>query len=142
MKQDVGTYYIQLFDSTLANWVGEQPGVCSMAKTCGHAGVMEFNGDVYACDHFVFPEYKLGNIYQKTLVEMMYSERQQAFGQMKQKSLPTQCRECEPGLNYLCAGYRKFFKHVAPYMDFMKQELMNQRPPANIMDAIREGRFN
>ena len=134
-----------------------------MAKTCGHAGVMEFNGDVYACDHFVFPEYKLGNIYQKTLVEMMYSERQQAFGQMKQKSLPTQCRECEwlfacngecpknrfaytadgePGLNYLCAGYRKFFKHVAPYMDFMKQELMNQRPPANIMDAIREGRFN
>ena len=60
-----------------------------MAKTCGHAGVMEFNGDVYACDHFVFPEYKLGNIYQKTLVEMMYSERQQAFGQMKQKSLPT-----------------------------------------------------
>ena len=124
---------------------------------------MEFNGDVYACDHFVFPEYKLGNIYQKTLVEMMYSERQQAFGQMKQKSLPTQCRECEwlfacngecpknrfaytadgePGLNYLCAGYRKFFKHVAPYMDFMKQELMNQHPPANIMDAIREGRFN
>ena len=163
VKQDVGTYYIQLFDSTLANWVGEQPGVCSMAKTCGHAGVMEFNGDVYACDHFVFPEYKLGNIYQKTLVEMMYSERQQAFGQMKQKSLPTQCRECEwlfacngecpknrfahtadgePGLNYLCVGYRKFFKHVAPYMDFMKQELMNQRPPANIMDAIREGRFN
>ena len=91
MKQDVGTYYIQLFDSTLANWMGEQPGVCSMAKTCGHAGVMEFNGDVYACDHFVFPEYKLGNIYQKTLVEMMYSERQQAFGQMKQKSLPAQC---------------------------------------------------
>ena len=158
VKQDVGTYYIQLFDSTLANWVGEQPGVCSMAKTCGHAGVMEFNGDVYACDHFVFPEYKLGNIYQKTLVEMMYSERQQAFGQMKQKSLPTQCRECEwlfacngecpknrfahtadgePGLNYLCAGYRKFFKHVAPYMDFMKQELMNQRPPANIMKVTK-----
>ena len=162
VKQDVGTYYIQLFDSTLANWVGEQPGVCSMAKTCGHAGVMEFNGDVYACDHFVFPEYKLGNIYQKTLVEMMYSEQQQAFGLMKQKSLPTQCRECEwlfacngecpknrfahtangeSGLNYLCAGYRKFFKHVAPYMDFMKQELLNQRPPANIMDAIRKGKF-
>ena len=94
---------------------------------------------------------------------MMYGERQQAFGLMKQQSLPTQCRECEwlfacngecpknrfaytadgePGLNYLCAGYRKFFKHVAPYMDFMKQELMNQHPPANIMDAIREGRFN
>ncbi len=158
VKQDVGTYYIQLFDSTLANWIGEQPGVCSMAKTCGHAGVMEFNGDVYTCDHFVFPEYKLGNIHQNTLVEMMYGERQQAFGLMKQQSLPTQCRECEwlfacngecpknrfactadgePGLNYLCAGYHKFFSHVAPYMDFMKNELMNQRPPANIMEAIR-----
>lgn len=136
----------------------EQPGVCSMAKTCGHAGVMEFNGDVYTCDHFVFPEYKLGNIHQNTLVEMMYGERQQAFGLMKQQSLPTQCRECEwlfacngecpknrfvctadgePGLNYLCAGYHKFFSHAAPYMDFMKNELMNQRPPANIMEAIK-----
>ena len=163
VKQDVGTYYIQLFDSTLANWIGEQPGVCSMAKTCGHAGVMEFNGDVYTCDHFVFPEYKLGNIHQNTLVEMMYGERQQAFGLMKQQSLPTQCRECEwlfacngecpknrfactadgePGLNYLCAGYHKFFSHVAPYMDFMKNELMNQRPPANIMEAIRNNAIN
>ena len=72
----MGNYYIQLFDSTLANWVGQQPGVCSLAKYCGHAAVMEFNGDVYACDHFVFPEYKLGNIYQKTLVEMMYGKEQ------------------------------------------------------------------
>ena len=159
VKKDVGTYYIQLFDSTLANWIDEQPGVCSMAKTCGHAGVMEFNGDVYSCDHFVFPEYKLGNIYQKTLVEMMYSDKQQAFGQMKQQSLPTQCRECEwlfacngecpknrfartasgePGLNYLCKGYHRFFSHVAPYMDFMKNELMNQRPPANVMNFIKQ----
>ena len=126
VKKDVGTYYIQLFDS---------------------------------CDHFVFPEYKLGNIYQKTLVEMMYSDKQQAFGQMKQQSLPTQCRECEwlfacngecpknrfartasgePGLNYLCKGYHRFFSHVAPYMDFMKNELMNQRPPANIMNFIKQ----
>lgn len=95
VRNDVGQIFIQLFDSTLANWVGEQPGVCSMAKTCGHAGVMEFNGDVYACDHYVFPEFKLGNIYQQTLVEMMYSERQMEFGQMKQKSLPSQCRACE-----------------------------------------------
>ena len=159
VKQDVGTYYIQLFDSTLANWIGEQPGVCSMAKTCGHAGVMEFNGDVYSCDHFVFPEYRLGNIYQKTLVEMMYSPEQQRFGQHKQDSLPRQCRECEflfacngecpknrfmhtadgeAGLNYLCKGYRQFFKHVAPYMDFMKKELMAQRPPANVMEWIKQ----
>lgn len=160
VKNDVGEYFIQIFDSTLANWIGEQPGVCSMAKTCGHAGVIEFNGDVYSCDHFVFPEYKLGNIYQKTLVEMMYSDRQLEFGQMKQKSLPSQCKECEfffacngdcpknrfartatgePGLNYLCKGYYKFFKHVAPYMDYMKKELLAERAPANIMEAIRKG---
>lgn len=160
VRNDVGQIFIQLFDSTLANWVGEQPGVCSMAKTCGHAGVMEFNGDVYACDHYVFPEFKLGNIYQQTLVEMMYSERQMEFGQMKQKSLPAQCRACEflfacngecpknrfattasgePGLNYLCKGYHRFFKHVAPYMDYMKKELLAERAPANIMEAIRRG---
>jgi uncharacterized protein len=162
VKEDVGNYYIQLFDSTLANWVGEQPGVCTMGKTCGHAAVMEFNGDVYSCDHFVFPEYKLGNIHTKTLVEMLYGERQQKFGAIKQNALPMQCKMCEflfacngecpknrfcrtkegeEGLNYLCKGYHTFFKHVAPYMDFMKEELMNQRPPANIMDAIKKQPF-
>ena len=160
VRHDVGNYYIQLFDSTLANWVGEQPGVCTLAKTCGHAGVMEFNGDVYSCDHFVFPQYKLGNIYSKTLVEMMYGERQQKFGLAKRESLPTQCKECpylfacngecpknrfcrtkdgEPGLNYLCQGYYQFFDHVAPYMDFMKRELQAKRAPANVMEAIRKG---
>lgn len=163
VKEDVGKYFIQIFDSTLANWVGEQPGVCSMAKTCGHAGVIEFNGDVYSCDHFVFPEFKLGNIYEKSLVEMMYSDRQVQFGLNKQKLLPTQCKECEflfacngdcpknrfaktatgePGLNYLCKGYYKFFKHVAPYMDYMKKELLNQRPPANVMQAIKNGELD
>ena len=157
---DVGEYFIQLFDSTLANWVGEQPGICTLAKNCGHAGVMEFNGDVYACDHFVFPQYKLGNIYSKSLVEMMYSEKQLQFGRDKSEKLPTQCKECqylfacngecpknrfcktasgEPGLNYLCKGYYQYFDHVAPYMDFMKKELLAQRPPANIMEAIRKG---
>ena len=160
VRHDVGNYYIQLFDSTLANWVGEQPGVCTLAKTCGHAGVMEFNGDVYSCDHFVFPQYKLGNIYSKTLVEMMYGERQQKFGLAKRDSLPTQCKECpylfacngecpknrfcktkdgEPGLNYLCQGYYQFFDHAAPYMDFMKRELQAKRAPANVMEAIRKG---
>ena len=127
-----------------------------MARTCGHAGVMEFNGDVYSCDHFVFPEYKLGNIREKTLVEMMYSERQQQFGADKYDRLPRQCKQCrylfacngecpknrfavtadgEPGLNYLCKGYYRFFEHVAPYMDFMKNELDHQRSPANVMNA-------
>lgn len=163
VKKDVGEIFVQIFDSTLANWMGVQPGVCSMAETCGHAGVMEFNGDVYSCDHYVFPEYKLGNIYKNSLIEMMYSERQQEFGLMKKKSLPQQCKDCEflfacngdcpknrfaktkdgePGLNYLCSGYYKFFKHVAPYMDFMKKELLAQRPPANIMEAIKRGEID
>ena len=159
IKEDVGKIFIQLFDSTLANWVGEQPGVCTMAKTCGHAGVMEFNGDVYACDHYVFPEYRLGNIYSKTLTSMMYSDEQQNFGKDKFDKLPQQCSECDmlfacygecpknrfirdkygnKGLNFLCDGYYHFFHHVAPYMDYMKQELLARRPPANVMKWARE----
>jgi len=158
IKEDVGNFYIQMFDSTLANWVGEQPGICTMAKNCGHAGVMEFNGDVYSCDHFVFPEYKLGNIYNDHLMEMLYSDRQLAFGRAKSQTLPTQCNECdylfacngecpknrfintksgEPGLNYLCQGFYKFFQHVAPFMDFMKEELLNKRSPSNVMEWIK-----
>ena len=158
VRNDVGRYYVQLFDATLANYAGVEPGVCSMARTCGHAGVMEFNGDVYSCDHFVFPEYLLGNIGNSTLAEMMYSQRQSQFGAMKRGSLPRQCRECkfsticngecpknrfattadgEPGLNYLCQGYYKFFEHSAPYMEFMKRELDAQRPPANVMNLFK-----
>lgn len=95
VRNDVGEYYIQLFDATLANWAGVTPGICSMAETCGHAGIMEFNGDVYSCDHFVFPEYKLGNIYTQSLIEMMNSPRQIAFGQNKRNALPQQCKECD-----------------------------------------------
>lgn len=158
VKQDVGKVYIQLFDSTLANWLGEQPGVCTLAKYCGHAGAMEFNGDVYSCDHFVYPEFKIGNIYQQSLTSMMYSDKQQKFGNSKFSTLPRQCRECrylfacygecpknrfstdkygEYGLNYLCGGFYKFFDHVRPYMDYMKEEFLNQRPPANVMSWVR-----
>lgn len=159
VRQDVGEYFIQIFDATLANWMGMLPGLCSMAETCGHAGVMEFNGDVYSCDHFVFPEYKLGNIFQKNLIDMMFSDKQLKFGEAKKSTLTEQCRNCEflfachgecpknrfassedgePGQNYLCSGYHRFFKHVAPYMDFMKQELQHQRPPANVMEWARK----
>lgn len=162
VRHDVGQTYVEIFDCTLANWVGERPGICVYAKECGHAGVMEFNGDVYSCDHFVFPEYKLGNIRDKTLVEMLYGEQQRQFSCLKHASLPKQCRECEwefachgecpknrfvndrygnPGLNYLCSGYRHFYEHVAPYMDFMKKEFMNQRPPANVMEAVKRKRI-
>ena len=160
VRQDVSMFFINIFDATLANWVGVAPGLCTMAKHCGHAGVMEHNGDVYSCDHFVFPEYKLGNIHEQSLVEMMYSERQRRFGRAKADSLPTQCRECqwlnachgecprnrfihtangEPGLNYLCEGYRQYFSHVAPYMDVMKRLLGEKRPPAEIMDMLATG---
>ncbi|MDR1882370.1 MAG: anaerobic sulfatase-maturation protein [Prevotella sp.] len=163
IKQDVGAFFIQYFDSTLANWTGMQPGVCIQAKTCGHAGVMEFNGDVYSCDRFVYPEYKLGNINDLTLTEMMYSGAQVRFGNDKSDKLPVQCKECEylfacngecpknriiktdsgeEGLNYLCKGYYKFFDHVAPYMDFMKNELENRRPPMNVMKAVKSGYFS
>jgi len=159
VRKDVGNYFIQYFDSTLANWMGVPPGVCTLSATCGQAGVMEFNGDVYSCDHFVFPEYKLGNIHDKTITGMMYSEKQQQFGRDKYETLPRQCKECEflfachgecpknriiktedgeAGLNYLCKGYYKFYKHVAPYMDFMKKELENKRPPANIMNFLKK----
>jgi len=155
VKHDVGDYYIQIFDATLANWASVEPGLCSLSSMCGHAGVIEHNGDVYSCDHFVYPEHRLGNLREKTIVEMMYGEQQQQFSRMKTQQLPQQCRECRylfachgecpknrfvrdrygnPGLNYLCRGYHQFFQHVAPYMDFMKAELDAGRPPANVMD--------
>lgn len=162
VKKDVGKIYVETFDCILANWCGKDPGICIYGRECGHAGVMEYNGDVYSCDHFVFPEYKLGNIQDHTLIEMLYGEKQNDFSRLKHASLPRQCRECkfefachgecpknrfvrdrygEPGLNYLCEGYHKFLNHVAPYMDFMKREFENQRPPANIMKAIEDGYF-
>ena len=154
VKADIGQVFVQLFDATLANWAGEPPGICSMSSYCGRAAAMEVNGDVYSCDHFVFPEYRLGNIRQQSLTEMLYGERQQQFGRDKSAGLPRQCRECqflftchgecpknrflrdsygEPGLNYLCEGYRQFFAHVAADMDFMKAELDAGRSPANLM---------
>jgi len=157
VRKDVGQFFVQFFDSTLANWVGQQPGTCTLAKTCGHAGVMEFNGDIYACDHFVSPQYKRGNICSQTLVEMMYSPEQIQFGADKHERLPTRCKACrflfachgecpknrivntsdgQQGLNYLCEGYYTFFEHAAPYMDFMKNELLNKRSPANVMRSL------
>lgn len=158
VRHDVGKTFVEIFDCTLANWMGVLPGICAYSKACGHAGVMEHNGDVYSCDHFVFPEYKLGNIREQSLIDMLYGEKQQAFSRLKHTSLPRQCKECEmefachgecpknrfekdkygePGLNYLCQGYYQYYTHVAPYMDFMKRELLAQRPPANIMNVLK-----
>ena len=157
VRKDVGKIFVEIFDCTLANWMGISPGICAYSKECGHAGVMEHNGDVYSCDHFVFPEYKLGNIRDHSLIDMLYGEQQQEFSRLKHSSLPRQCKECDmefachgecpknrfikdkygdSGLNYLCPGYYHYYQHVAPYMDYMKQELMAQRPPSNIMKVV------
>ena len=158
VRKDVGKIFVEIFDCTLANWMGISPGICAYSKECGHAGVMEHNGDVYSCDHFVFPEYKLGNIRDHSLIDMLYGEQQQEFSRLKHSSLPRQCKECDmefachgecpknrfmkdkygdSGLNYLCPGYYHYYQHVAPYMDYMKQELMAQRPPSNIMKVVQ-----
>lgn len=157
VRKDVGKIFVEIFDCTLANWMGVSPGICAYSKECGHAGVMEHNGDVYSCDHFVFPEYKLGNIRDQSLIDMLYGEQQREFSRLKHSSLPRQCKECDmefachgecpknrfmkdkygdSGLNYLCPGYYHYYQHVAPYMDYMKQELMSQRPPSNIMKVV------
>lgn len=153
VKRDVGNIYVQLFDVTLGSWVG-QHNLCIFSPTCGNALAIEHNGDLYACDHYVEPDYLLGNILEERMIDLVASEQQRKFGQDKFDTLPKYCRECEvlfacyggcpknrfietpegePGLNYLCAGYKKFFKHVSEPMRFMANELRYNRAPANVM---------
>jgi uncharacterized protein len=159
VRKDVGQYYVQVFDVTLANWVNEPPGLCVFSETCGNAVVLEHNGDIYSCDHFVYPEFKLGNIMDKSLVAMMQSPEQYNFGAGKLEKLPRYCIECdyrfachgecpkhrfdyapdgEYGLNYLCKAYKMFFSHVHPYMQFMGDELAKKRAPANVMQWTKK----
>jgi len=158
VRSDVARHYVQIFDATLANFTGENPGICVFAQTCGDAMVMEHNGDVFTCDHFVYPGYLLGNISETPLADMAKSQKQFDFGIAKRNTLPRYCMNCEvlyachgecpkhrfihtpdnkPGLNYLCEGYKAFFSHVEPYMEYMAGELKNKRPPANVMNWIR-----
>jgi uncharacterized protein len=158
VRDDVGKYFVQLFDVTLELWLGMPPSLCVFSETCGDALVLEHQGDLYSCDHYVYPENKLGNIIDDPLAGLAASEKQRSFGNAKRDSLPDFCRKCdvrfacngecpkhrfmttpdgEPGLNYLCAGYKKFFHHVAPYMEFMGRELLNHRPPARVMEYAR-----
>lgn len=136
-RADVGEVFVNIFEATLANYLGVTPGICAMSGLCGHVGVVEWNGDVYSCDHFVFPQHRLGNIRQQTICEMMLSPQQQAFARQKDGALPRQCRACkwlftchgecprnrtavtidgEPHLNYLCEGYQTFFEHSESFM--------------------------
>lgn len=158
VRNDVARYFVQIFDSTLANYVGEMPGICVFSETCGDALVMEHNGDMFTCDHYVFPEYYLGNIKKKPMIDMVKSQAQFDFGVDKRNKLPRYCLRCDvrwachgecpkhrfsltpdgqPGLNYLCQGYKDFFHHVEPYMEFMAKELKSKRAPANVMQWIK-----
>lgn len=158
VRNDVGDMFVQIFDATLSNWVGVPPGTCTLAQVCGHAAVMEFNGDVYSCDHFVYPEHYLGNISDMPLISMLMSDRQLRFGASKRDGLSRKCLECrylhlcngecpknrialtpseDKGLNYLCEGYKMFFEHSEPYMRFMRDEYCNGRPPSNVMNMIK-----
>lgn len=157
--RDVGTYFVQAFDNTLANWVGAKPGLCVFSETCGDALIVEYNGDVYSCDHFVYPEYRLGNIMEDELSEMYHSPRQFMFGINKRNSLPAYCLRCkyyfacrgecpkhrflttatgEGGLNALCEGYNHFFQHVEPYMEYMTVLLSQKKAPALVMPWAKQ----
>lgn len=160
VKQDVGRVFVQQFDVALESWMGMDASLCVFRRTCGSALAMEHTGDVYSCDHYVYPEHRLGNVMETPLAEMVKSEQQQRFGKDKESSLPGMCRACdvrfacngecpkhrfattpdgEPGLNYLCEGYKHFFHHIGPYMQFMAQELRAGRPPAGIMQLLGGG---
>ena len=159
VRRDVGEVYVQMFDVALANWYGEPAGLCVHSATCGAALAMEFNGDVYACDHFVEPDYLRGNVCERPLVELVGAPEQQRFGRDKLDKLPGYCMACdvrfachggcpkdrfvttpadavppgEPGLNYLCPGFKAFFHHVDAPMRRMCELLREDRAPSEIV---------
>ena len=154
IRRDVGRVFVQLFDATLANWVGAPAGVCLFSEKCGRAMAIEHNGDVFSCDHYVYPSHRLGNVMTGSLGDMVDSAFQRKFGDDKSATLPSCCRACdwrfachgecpkhrflrtpggEPGLNYFCTAYKRFFRHAAPYMEVMAQLLRTRQSPAGVM---------
>ena len=163
VRRDVGTVYVQLFDAALASWLGLPPAVCVFAETCGDALALEHNGDLYSCDHFVEPDYLLGNIMTTHMVELVASPQQRAFGAAKRDTLPQYCLDCqvcfacngecpknrftatpdgEPGLNYLCAGYKAFFTHADGIMGLMADRLRHGGYAEEVMDVLRSSGRN
>ena len=158
VKYDVGKNFVQLFDVTLGNWCGVPPSLCAFAEVCGDGLVVEHNGDVYSCDHFVYPEYRLGNIATDELSAMYRSREQQDFGRDKRDALPLECKRCnyyflcrgecpkhrfeyakngEPYMNVLCEGYKMFFRHTDPYMRYMKTLIEKGEPASGVMEWKR-----
>jgi len=154
---DVGTVFVQSFDAALASWMGLPASVCVFAETCGNAVALEHNGDLYSCDHFVEPKYLLGNITETHMVELVASPKQRVFGDAKRDTLPRYCLECDvrfacngecpknrftltpdgdPGLNYLCAGYKAFFTHVDGPMHIMADRLRHGGCADEIMQIL------
>ncbi len=159
VMNDIGKIFVQIFDIALEAWLGYKPSLCIFSETCGDAMAIEHNGDLYSCDHFVFPEYHLGNIAEKSMEEMVDSQFQRKFGTDKRDNLPAYCQECEvrfvcnggcpknrfiqaptgeDGLNYLCAGYKMFFNHVDEPMRLMAAALEAGRPANSISPVMRE----
>jgi len=158
VRNDVGRIFVQVFDVALESWANLPQSLCVFAPKCGQAMVVEHNGDLYSCDHFVYPENRLGNILEKSISGLFSSQQQVKFGNAKETALPSDCRQCdvrfacngecpkhrfettssgEYGLNYLCAGYKHFFHHIDPYMRFMANELKHGRAPARVMEWLR-----
>lgn len=159
VRRDVGAVFVQIFDVSLGSWLGQDASLCIFAETCGDALIIEHNGDLYSCDHFVYPEHNLGNVRQQSIRDMVAGPRQRTFGQDKADTLPRFCRECdyrfacnggcpkhrfertphgEGGLNYLCRGYKIYFAHVDPYMRVMADLLRGGQPAAGVMAWVRE----
>jgi uncharacterized protein len=157
LRQDVGRVFVQLFDVMLGVWMGQPSGLCLFRETCGDAVALEHNGDVYSCDHFVTPRHRLGNLLDQSLGDLVRGPQQREFGQNKVATLPGYCQRCdvrfachgecpknrflrtpdgEPGLNYLCAAYKRFFTHANPGLRGMAWLAMNQQPPAKIMEVV------
>jgi uncharacterized protein len=153
VRRGVGTVFVQMFDVTLEAYFGRHL-LCIHAPTCGDGPALEYNGDVFSCDHFVEPRYKLGNIHETPLVQLVASAVQRKFGDDKRDTLTSQCQRCEvkqlcnggcpkdrfalsrdgdAGQNYLCAGLELFFKHTRPAMLTMAQLLQRNRPPSDVM---------
>lgn len=157
VRQDVGEVFVQMFDVALGAWVGQPGAVCVFAPTCGNALALEHTGDLYSCDHFVEPDYYLGNIMEEHMIDLIASDKQRKFGQDKLETLPRYCLACEvrfachggcpknrfintpdgePGLNYLCKGYREFFNHVDQPMRIMASLLRQNRAPSEITQIM------
>ena len=158
VRRDVGTVFVQMFDAALASWVGAPPALCIFSETCGDAVALEHTGDLYSCDHFVEPKHLLGNIAETPLAELVASPQQRAFGAAKRDTLPRYCRECpvrfachgecpknrfiltpdgEPGLNYLCAGYKGFFTHIDKPMRIMADLLRRGHYADEVMQILK-----